>query len=213
MVDRDKLAQRLMTTFLDELNEHVSVLNRELLALEAGPAAEERDEIFTLLFRAAHSLKGASRAVNVDLLEQVCHRLEDILDASRLRSIDFTPHLFGLLFKTVDGIDDAGTQLRQSKDLTNSPLVALLPELEEAAATEREAAAEAAAIPTPVAEDQSYSETTDTSPSDPETSNDALQPDEPIPSTTSTPLKPRATSTVRVASENSTRYWPKPVSF
>ena len=81
--------------------------------------AEERGEIFKLLFRAAHSLKGAARAVDVDLLERVCHRLEDILAASRSQSIKFTPQLFALLFKTIDGIDDAGAQLRQSKDLTS----------------------------------------------------------------------------------------------
>ena len=41
-VDKAKLIKRLMATFLDELEEHVRALNRELLALEKDPAEAER---------------------------------------------------------------------------------------------------------------------------------------------------------------------------
>ncbi len=131
MVDREKLAQRLMATFLDELRDHVATLNQELLALEDNPPENKRGESFKLLFRAAHSLKGASRAVNVDLLERVCHRLEDILDAGRSRTLTLTPPLFSLLFKTIDGIEDAGTKLRDRQSLDDSSLHELLADLEE----------------------------------------------------------------------------------
>ena len=82
-MDRDRLIQRLMATFLEELEEHVAALNRDLLALEKGPAKEERAERLRTLFRTVHSLKGAARSVNVDLIEGACHRLEEILTRVR----------------------------------------------------------------------------------------------------------------------------------
>ena len=64
MVDRAKLLQRLMATFLDELDEHVQTIGDGVLALEKGLPAEELAEQLAAMFRAAHSLKGASRAVD-----------------------------------------------------------------------------------------------------------------------------------------------------
>jgi two-component system chemotaxis sensor kinase CheA len=63
-MDQQKLIERLMGTFLLELEEHLRSLNRELLLLEKTPPGSERSELLTTLFRAAHSLKGAARAVN-----------------------------------------------------------------------------------------------------------------------------------------------------
>ena len=149
MVDREKLAQRLMATYLEELQEHVGSLNRNLLAMEDGPAAEDRPELFNLLFRAAHSLKGASRAVNVELVEKVCHHMEDVLGAARDGKLELQSAHFAVLFKCVDGIEDAGKRLRESRDLSDSPLIAVLPNLAAAAKgelapeTETEAEAEA----------------------------------------------------------------------
>src|SRR5947199_267336 len=73
-----------MTTFLEELEEHVGALNRDLLALEKGPAGPERAERLTTLFRTAHSLKGAARAVNVTVIESACHRPRRRGEARRL---------------------------------------------------------------------------------------------------------------------------------
>ena len=67
-MDKDQLARRLMATFLDELEEHVQTLNRELLALKRAPAGERGERLRTL-FRAAHSLKGAARSVNLGVIE------------------------------------------------------------------------------------------------------------------------------------------------
>ena len=43
-MDKDQLIKRLMTTFLEELEEHVGALNRDLLALEKDPSGQERAE-------------------------------------------------------------------------------------------------------------------------------------------------------------------------
>ncbi len=41
-MDKEQLVKRLMTTFLEELEEHVQAFNRDLLALKKGPAPDQR---------------------------------------------------------------------------------------------------------------------------------------------------------------------------
>ena len=106
-MDRDKLIERLAATFLEELDEHVRVFNRELLALEQQPTEPWAERIQTL-FRAAHSLKGAARAVSAVRVEAICHRLEEVLAAVRDGHSSPSRELFELLFAAADAIDHAG---------------------------------------------------------------------------------------------------------
>jgi two-component system, chemotaxis family, sensor kinase CheA len=106
-LDRDKLIARLTATFLEELDEHVRVFNRELLALEQHPSDPWVDRVQTL-FRSAHSLKGAARAVSAARVEAICHRLESVLAAVRDGPSPPTRELFELLFAAADAIDHAG---------------------------------------------------------------------------------------------------------
>jgi two-component system, chemotaxis family, sensor kinase CheA len=132
-LEREKLIERLMATFLGELEEHARALNRDLLALEKEPEPPARVELFRTLFRTAHSLKGASRSVNVTVVEQACHRLEEILAAARDGLLAPTPSLFQLLFEVADAIADAGRRLHGNQDLPGSPLEELTQRLAAAA--------------------------------------------------------------------------------
>jgi two-component system chemotaxis sensor kinase CheA len=132
-VDKDKLLKRLMATFLEELEEHVGALNRDLLALEKEDDSGRQAELLQSLFRSAHSLKGAARSVNVGPIESACHQMEEILSAARDGGTALAPELFALLFATSDAIEEAGMRLREQQDLSGAPLAAVLPRLEAAA--------------------------------------------------------------------------------
>ena len=132
-MDKTKLMQRLMATFLEELDEHVRSFNSDLLTLEKALPPEEKAERFKTLFRTAHSLKGAARAVQVQPIETQCHHLEDILEGVRDGNIVLGRELGALLFTTVDAIEEAGMRLREQQNLVESPLTALIPRLEAAA--------------------------------------------------------------------------------
>jgi len=131
-MDKDELAKRLMVTFLEEVDEHVRALNEGFLSIEKNPGEAERKEILKKVFRSAHSLKGASRAVNVQVIEDACHHLEDILTGIRDEKFEFTPDLYAVLFKTVDGIDEVSSRLRESRDLEGTLLQDVIPVLETA---------------------------------------------------------------------------------
>src|SRR5439155_13593966 len=124
---------RLMATFLEELQEHVQALNRDLLELEKDAAGPGAAELLKRLFRTAHSLKGAARSVNLEPIEAVCHQLEELLAGARDHGRRLAAEQFALLFAAADAIAEAGARLRQGRDLEGAGLARLLPRLEAAA--------------------------------------------------------------------------------
>ena len=62
-MDNEELTRQLMATFSVELEEHVATLNKGLLSLEKGKMSGDSGLLMEEVFRAAHSLKGASAAV------------------------------------------------------------------------------------------------------------------------------------------------------
>ncbi|NPC86529.1 hybrid sensor histidine kinase/response regulator, partial [Pyxidicoccus fallax] len=131
-MDRDRLAQALLATFLEELDGHVVSLNRELLALERETAPARAAELVASLLRTLHSVKGAARAASATLVETACHRLEEVLERVRDERAG-TPEVYELCFTAVDALDDAGRRLGARQELVGSPLEALIPELERVA--------------------------------------------------------------------------------
>ena len=116
------LAARLLATFVAELDEQVRTLNAELLALESTPEDRER---LQSVFRVAHTLKGAARAANVPVVEDVCHRLESLLADARDRRKALDPASFATLYAAADALADAGRRLRAGESLDDSPLAEL----------------------------------------------------------------------------------------
>ncbi len=156
-MDKEKLVQRLMATFLGELQEHVRSLNRDLLALEKERTPEARADVLKALFRTVHTLKGASRSVGVGPIEVACHGLEGVIADIRDGLLSVRPELFELLFATVDGIEEIGVRLRDQREVSDAPLLTLLPGLARAprargaAAPVRERRSGAKAPPAPPA--------------------------------------------------------------
>lgn len=111
-IDRDALTKRLMGLFLGELEEHEQTLERDLLALERETTADARGEHIESLFRAAHSLKGAARAVHANTIETICHRLEQSLSSLRGHTGSVEPGRMQALFAELDGVKAAATRLR-----------------------------------------------------------------------------------------------------
>jgi two-component system, chemotaxis family, sensor kinase CheA len=116
-MDKDDLVQRLMVTFVGELEDHARALERDLLALEKRPAPDVKAELFAALFRTAHSLKGSARTVRVGLLETTGHRLEEIIGAARDGRLPVEAAFFELLLATVDAIREVGHRLRTNANL------------------------------------------------------------------------------------------------
>ncbi|MBX6369451.1 MAG: hybrid sensor histidine kinase/response regulator [Rhodospirillales bacterium] len=128
-----ELQQRLLVTFVAELDERLRTLEQGLLALERAPRGEEREAILLELFRAAHSLKGAAWSVGIEPIERVCHWLEDVFAMVRDGRRQLDASLFELLLACVDAIRESGARLRRGEDAGGN-VRALLPRLQTALA-------------------------------------------------------------------------------
>lgn len=73
----EEFLRMLRATFRAEADEYVQTMAAALLTLERGGSPEECRASVGEIFRAAHSLKGAARAVNLLGVETICQGLED----------------------------------------------------------------------------------------------------------------------------------------
>ena len=121
-MNKAALIESLMSTFVEEVAEHVRSFNSDLLALESGHG--DAAGLLQSLFRTAHNLKGASRAVDVGVIETACHGLEDILARARDGERPLDAEAFRVLFATADAIEEAGARLKEKQSLAASPLAA-----------------------------------------------------------------------------------------
>ncbi len=100
-----KIREQLISSFRADLTEHVQIMTDGLLALEQGSVAgEQRRATLENIFRAAHSLKGAARAVGVTAVERIAHALESVLDAIQRDAAALTPELFSTCFRALDAL-------------------------------------------------------------------------------------------------------------
>jgi len=100
----DNFLQRLLATFTVEAQEHIQVIASGLVELEQAATAEARVGILETTFRAAHSLKGAARTVNVTDIEALCQSLEGVFATLKRREITPSPDLFDLLHQVVGAL-------------------------------------------------------------------------------------------------------------
>ena len=104
----DDFLKRLLATFRVEADEHLQTMSAGLIELENNPAEVRYAEIVETVFREAHSLKGAARAVNLREIESVCQSLESVFAALKGKQLAVSPPLFDLM---QEAIDDLGTLL------------------------------------------------------------------------------------------------------
>jgi two-component system chemotaxis sensor kinase CheA len=125
----EEFLQRLHAAFAIEAAEHLSAMSSGLLALEKAEAREAQAPLVEEIFREAHSLKGAARAVNIAEIETICQALEDIFAGWKKHGATLAPTLFDVLHKSLDLVD----QTLQSPSATASQIPPLLQRLEHAA--------------------------------------------------------------------------------
>ena len=122
-----QLSERLVSTFLVELEEHARAMERDVMALERAEGVPA--QIYTSLFRSAHSLKGAARVIGLDAIETACHRFEEIVEALRDGRLSADAGLCQLLLSAADALSASGRLLAEKREGYGAPLLKLLPKL------------------------------------------------------------------------------------
>ena len=147
--------KEIMEDFLIEAFELIEQIDHDLVELEANP---EDLELLNRIFRVAHTVKGSSSFLNFDVLTELTHHMEDVLNKARKGELKITPDIMDVVLESVDmmkglleSIRDNGSDSAAGIDIKN--ICVRLTQISEgeapSAATEAPAAAPA---PEPVKE-------------------------------------------------------------
>lgn len=122
----DEFLRTLRATFNVEAAEHLQAIGTSLLELEKAAIPARQQQLVETVFRAAHSLKGAARAVNFTEIESLCQSLEDLFATWKRRESLPTSAALDTAHRTVDkmshaiaapvGADRAGKQVERQSD-------------------------------------------------------------------------------------------------
>ena len=143
--------QEIMEDFLVEAFEMVEQLDQDLVELESNP---EDLELLNRIFRVAHTVKGSSSFLNLDILTSLTHNMEDVLNKARRGELKITPDVMDVVLASIDlmksllnAIRDNGTDSNSGIDITD--IVKRLQAISTGGATPAESTPEApAAAPT-----------------------------------------------------------------
>lgn len=110
-MSQGEFLKKLRATFKIEAEEHLQSMSKGFLELEkmSGSAstdksAEGQQKVIETIFRAAHSLKGAARAVDFSEIESLCQLLEDVFAAWKRQPRAPSPQALDTLHHALDSI-------------------------------------------------------------------------------------------------------------
>jgi len=98
--------------FLREAKEHVGAMNDALLDLEKNPTELE---LISRIFREAHTLKSMAATMYYDKIVELCHAMEDVLDAIRKKRIE-PGSCVDSLFECFDALDSTLKELENNRE-------------------------------------------------------------------------------------------------
>ncbi len=119
-----ELLTRLLATFKVEAQEHIEAMSTGLIEMEKASTPERQMEVIETVFREAHSLKGAARAVNLTKVETICQSLESAFSKLKTRSLTLSPKLFDSLHEM---ISNAAAEASVSHSRPSKPAEAHVP--------------------------------------------------------------------------------------
>ena len=105
-MNKDDLIKRLQAAFAEEATERLLSLRNSLVAMEKAANAEDKQALVEIVFREAHSLKGASRAVNLRNVEMLCQHLESVFSLIKQNKLSLKPELFDIFHNSVKLVEN-----------------------------------------------------------------------------------------------------------
>lgn len=127
-MDEEELLRRLREAFKMESGERLASLSTRLMELEKLENAEQSQEILEVIYREAHSLKGAARAVNLSEIETISQSMEGVFGAMKRGEITPSSTVFDTMHEVVSFIESILATEQQSAD--KDELSAILQQLD-----------------------------------------------------------------------------------
>lgn len=115
-------SQDFLIEYIEEVREHLQELEESLLIMEKD--GSENKEI-NRIFRAAHSIKGASAYMGFEQLAGLTHELESFMSAVKNDEQAITPEVITTLLACVDAISGALNHLQEHGEEPQLPSILL----------------------------------------------------------------------------------------
>ncbi|GAA7697108.1 chemotaxis histidine kinase/response regulator CheAY2 [Helicobacter pylori] len=109
--------QEIMEDFLIEAFEMNEQLDQDLVELEHNP---EDLDLLNRIFRVAHTIKGSSSFLNLNILTQLTHNMEDVLNRARKGEIKITPDIMDVVLRSIDLMKTLLVTIRDTGSDTNN---------------------------------------------------------------------------------------------
>ncbi len=97
--------------FLQEADEQLEILEQETLKLEKDPSQDR----LSVIFRAAHTLKGSSRAMGFLNFANLTHEMENVLDQLRAGALMLTTDIANALLNCIDSLCEIKANIADGK--------------------------------------------------------------------------------------------------
>jgi two-component system chemotaxis sensor kinase CheA len=115
MGNEKEFLKRLLATFKIEAEDHIKLLTSGLLDLEKATAPDKQLAILEVIFREAHSLKGASRSVNISEMDRICQAMESVFAALKRQELAVSPQLMDTLHHAIDNLNQLMPALERDR--------------------------------------------------------------------------------------------------
>lgn len=102
--DEAEFLKRLLATFKVEADDHIKTISSGLLELEKETSPQKKEQVLETIYRQAHSLKGAARAVDLSEVETICQALETLFRDFKYKGVPAAPEIFDILQRSMDTI-------------------------------------------------------------------------------------------------------------
>ena len=119
MTNKEDFIKKLRETFKIEATEGIEMITADLMELEKENSDQLNADLIESIFRNAHSLKGAARAVNFSEIENICQAMEGVFSDLKNKTLLLNSDLLDLLHLTINLIDEI---LQQSEQTINFSL-------------------------------------------------------------------------------------------
>jgi two-component system chemotaxis sensor kinase CheA len=116
------LDDELLGEFINESREHLTTIEADLLAIEEAGAKIDL-ELVNKVFRAAHSIKGASGYFGLTNVKELAHRAETVLDMMRSKKMTPNAEITNLLLAAFDKLRDMINHPKESANADIGELV------------------------------------------------------------------------------------------
>ncbi len=100
--------KKIVETFKAELQENLMTITDGLLRLEKKESSgDELQHLFSVIFRAAHNIKGSARGIGAIDVGEIAHQIETLFADIQQRNIEISSEIINLCLQSIDLMNEA----------------------------------------------------------------------------------------------------------